>query len=132
MGIKILPPDVNQSDHEFVVVDGNIRFGLDAVKGVGYQAVEAIKARAATTDAVAVGGTFTVHEPVRVLRARRQPRGQQEGDRGADQMRRVRLHRRDSRKGMLSVLEQAQAAGAEVAAGHADRAGIDLRSGDAR
>ncbi|MBV9808022.1 MAG: DNA polymerase III subunit alpha [Solirubrobacterales bacterium] len=43
MGISILPPDVNYSDHEFVVVDGNIRFGLDAVKGVGYQAVEAIK-----------------------------------------------------------------------------------------
>src|SRR6202166_2938674 len=43
MGIEILPPDVNLSDHEFVVVDGNIRFGLDAVKGVGYQAVEAIK-----------------------------------------------------------------------------------------
>jgi DNA polymerase III subunit alpha len=43
MGISILPPDVNLSDHEFVVVGGNIRFGLDAVKGVGYQAVEAIK-----------------------------------------------------------------------------------------
>jgi DNA-directed DNA polymerase III PolC len=43
MGIEILPPDVNLSDHEFVVVEGNIRFGLDAVKGVGYQAVEAIK-----------------------------------------------------------------------------------------
>jgi DNA polymerase III subunit alpha len=43
MGISILPPDVNLSDHEFVVVDGNIRFGLDAVKGVGFQAVEAIK-----------------------------------------------------------------------------------------
>jgi DNA polymerase-3 subunit alpha len=43
MGIEILPPDVNESDHEFVVVQGNIRFGLDAVKGLGYQAVEAIK-----------------------------------------------------------------------------------------
>src|SRR5208283_2204251 len=32
MGIQILPPDVNLSDHRFVVVDGNIRFGLDAVK----------------------------------------------------------------------------------------------------
>src|SRR3712207_2618180 len=40
MGIGILPPDVNESDHEFMVVDGNIRFGLDAVKGVGYAAVE--------------------------------------------------------------------------------------------
>jgi DNA polymerase-3 subunit alpha len=43
MGIEILPPDVNESDHEFMVVDGNIRFGLDAVKGVGHAAVEAIK-----------------------------------------------------------------------------------------
>jgi DNA polymerase-3 subunit alpha len=43
MGIEILPPDVNDSDHEFMVVDGNIRFGLDAVKGVGYAAVEAMK-----------------------------------------------------------------------------------------
>jgi DNA polymerase III subunit alpha len=43
MGIEILAPDVNLSDHEFTVVDGNVRFGLDAVKGVGHQAVEAIK-----------------------------------------------------------------------------------------
>src|SRR5947207_12744311 len=44
MGIGILPPDVNLSDHEFIVVEGNVRFGLDAVKGVGHQAVDAIKA----------------------------------------------------------------------------------------
>jgi len=44
MGIEILPPDVNVSDHLFVVSDGNIRFGLDAVKCVGFAAVEAIKA----------------------------------------------------------------------------------------
>src|SRR5436190_16049530 len=42
MGIDILPPDVNLSDHEFVVDEGNIRFGLDAVKGVGFAAVEAV------------------------------------------------------------------------------------------
>jgi DNA polymerase-3 subunit alpha len=47
MGIQVLPPDVNESDHEFVVVEGNIRFGLDAVKNVGAAAVDAIlKARA--------------------------------------------------------------------------------------
>jgi DNA polymerase III subunit alpha len=46
MGIEVLPPDVNQSGHDFKVVGGNIRFGLDAVKGLGYLAVEAIlKAR---------------------------------------------------------------------------------------
>ena len=42
MGIEVLPPDVNLSGHDFKVVEGNIRFGLDAVKGLGYQAVEAI------------------------------------------------------------------------------------------
>jgi DNA polymerase-3 subunit alpha len=42
MGIEVLPPDVNESEHDFVVVDGNIRFGLDAVKNVGAAAVDAI------------------------------------------------------------------------------------------
>ena len=42
MGIEVLPPDVNSSDHSFVVSDNAIRFGLDAVKNVGYAAVEAI------------------------------------------------------------------------------------------
>ena len=47
MGIDVLPPDVNSSDHGFVVSGKSIRFGLDAVKNVGHQAVEAIiKARA--------------------------------------------------------------------------------------
>ena len=62
--------------------NGNIRFGLDAVKGVGYQAVEAIKRARARR-----AGEFTL--AVGLLRARRQPRGQQEGDRGADQVRRA-------------------------------------------
>ncbi|MCB0856973.1 MAG: DNA polymerase III subunit alpha [Solirubrobacterales bacterium] len=42
MGIQVLPPDVNISDHSFVVDGTDIRFGLDAVKHVGYSAVEAI------------------------------------------------------------------------------------------
>jgi len=42
MGIEVLPPDVNSSDHSFVVSGNRIRFGLDAVKNVGHQAVEAI------------------------------------------------------------------------------------------
>ncbi|MEO7197304.1 MAG: DNA polymerase III subunit alpha, partial [Solirubrobacterales bacterium] len=42
MGIDVLPPDINESDHGFVVSGNNIRFGLDAVKNVGYSAVEAI------------------------------------------------------------------------------------------
>jgi DNA polymerase-3 subunit alpha len=42
MGIEVLPPDVNSSDHSFVVYEKAIRFGLDAVKNVGHAAVEAI------------------------------------------------------------------------------------------
>jgi DNA polymerase-3 subunit alpha len=42
MGIEVLPPDVNCSDHSFVVSEKAIRFGLDAVKNVGHSAVEAI------------------------------------------------------------------------------------------
>jgi DNA polymerase-3 subunit alpha len=101
MGIEILPPDVNLSDHEFIVVQGNIRFGLDAVKGVGYAAVEAIKAARET-------GPF---ESLWDFCARVDPRAVNKkaiealikcgafGSTGA------------SRKGMLAVLEQAQSAG---------------------
>ena len=42
MGIDVLPPDVDVSDHSFVVHENAIRFGLDAVKNVGHAAVEAI------------------------------------------------------------------------------------------
>jgi DNA polymerase III subunit alpha len=42
MGIEVLPPDVNSSDHSFVVSEKAIRFGLDAVKNVGRAAVDAI------------------------------------------------------------------------------------------
>ena len=42
MGIEVLPPDVNDSGHDFVVSEKAIRFGLDAVKNVGHAAVEAI------------------------------------------------------------------------------------------
>ena len=42
MGIRILPPDVNESDLDFTVVGGHIRFGLAAVKNVGRGAVESI------------------------------------------------------------------------------------------
>lgn len=44
MGIEVLPPDVNQSFHEFAVVPetNQIRFGLDAIKNVGHGAAEEI------------------------------------------------------------------------------------------
>ena len=42
MGIKVLPPDINLSNPDFSVVDGNIRFGLLAIKNVGYNLANAV------------------------------------------------------------------------------------------
>ncbi len=42
MGIKVLPPDVNESHKDFAVAEGGIRFGLAAIKNVGEGAVESI------------------------------------------------------------------------------------------
>ncbi|MFZ5907008.1 MAG: DNA polymerase III subunit alpha [Nitrospirota bacterium] len=42
MGIAMFPPDINQSGKEFTVVGRSIRFGLEAVKGVGASALESI------------------------------------------------------------------------------------------
>ena len=42
LGIKVLPPDVNDSDLWFRAVDGDIRFGLGAVRNVGANVVESI------------------------------------------------------------------------------------------
>ncbi len=42
-GLKILPPDINESGSDFSIVsDGVIRFGLSAIKNVGESGVEAI------------------------------------------------------------------------------------------
>lgn len=42
MGINVLPPDINESDFNFTVVKGDIRFGLSAIKNVGEGAVKAL------------------------------------------------------------------------------------------
>ncbi len=44
MGIKVLPPDVNESIANFAAVGGDIRFGLAAVRNVGVNVVESIVA----------------------------------------------------------------------------------------
>ncbi len=115
MGIQILPPDVNLSDHEFVVVDGNIRFGLDAVKGVGYAAVEAIKR---------ARGDYEPAQPGPTRRAPSRPfrdlwdfcariDGRAVNKKAIEALIKCGAFGStgDSRKGMLLVLEQAQAAG---------------------
>ncbi|HEY6312372.1 MAG TPA: OB-fold nucleic acid binding domain-containing protein, partial [Streptosporangiaceae bacterium] len=44
MGIKVLPPDVNESVATFAAVSSDIRFGLAAIRNVGTNVVEAILA----------------------------------------------------------------------------------------
>jgi DNA polymerase-3 subunit alpha len=105
MGIDILPPDVNLSDHEFVVVDGNIRFGLDAVKGVGYQAVEAIKRAREEGGPFASLWDFCARVDCRAVNKKAIEALIKCGAFGSTG---------DSRKGMLAVLEQAQGAGQKV------------------
>jgi DNA polymerase-3 subunit alpha len=40
--VEMLPPDINLSGREFTVIGNSIRFGLEAVKGVGAAAIESI------------------------------------------------------------------------------------------
>lgn len=42
LGIKVLSPDINQSDKNFTVTQEGIRFGLSAIKNVGSAAIDSI------------------------------------------------------------------------------------------
>lgn len=42
LGIKVLPPNVNESNHGFTVSGGNIRYGLLAIKNLGKQFIDEI------------------------------------------------------------------------------------------
>src|SRR4051812_37234937 len=101
MGIEILPPDVNESDHEFMVVEGNIRFGLDAVKGVGYAAVEAIKVAREDGPFTSIWD-FCERVDARTVNKRSIEALIKCGAFGSTG---------DTRRGMLEVLDSAQAAG---------------------
>jgi DNA polymerase-3 subunit alpha len=98
MGIEVLPPDVNESMTDFAVVDGKIRFGLNAVKGVGEGAANAIIAERANGPYESI---FDFTERV---------------DQSASNKRVLEALVKcgalpGSRKGMLAVLEQAVASG---------------------
>jgi DNA polymerase-3 subunit alpha len=118
MGIEILPPDVNTSDHAFAVEAAaaseqaesagggarNIRFGLDAVKGVGHQAVEAIK-RARAEHPFASLWDFCERVDARAVNKKAIEALIKCGAFGSTGA---------TRKGMLEVLEQAQARGQQT------------------
>jgi DNA polymerase-3 subunit alpha len=42
MGIKVLPPDVNESDSEYTPIGSDIRFGLTAIRNIGENVVASI------------------------------------------------------------------------------------------
>ncbi len=42
MGIKVLPPDINESSKDFLPVKDGVRFALSAIKNVGYGAIDSI------------------------------------------------------------------------------------------
>jgi DNA polymerase-3 subunit alpha len=102
MGIEVLPPDVNHSRHNFEVQDGNIRFGLEAVKGVGGAAVDAIVAARADGGPFSSLWDFCRRVDVRAVNKK-----------AIEAL--IKCGALDStgatRSGMLAVLEQAQGAG---------------------
>ena len=85
LGIEVEPPDVNESEYDFAVVGGKIRFGLNAVKNVGDIAARRI------VDAAEVGAVRVV---VGLHGARRSAGREQAGARGSGQVRGLRLDRR--------------------------------------
>jgi DNA polymerase-3 subunit alpha len=107
MGIEVLPPDVNSSGSDFAVVEGRVRFGLTAVKGVGEAAVRAIVA------AREEGGPFTS-----LWDFCERVDGQLMNKRVLESL--IKCGAFDStgatRRGMLEVLEQAAAAGQKAQA----------------
>ena len=58
MGIKVLPPDVNESDAEYTPRGKDIRFGLAAIRNVGEGVVASIKSSRASKGAFSSFGDF--------------------------------------------------------------------------
>jgi DNA polymerase-3 subunit alpha len=102
LGIEVLPPDVNTSQIDFAVVEGKIRFGLNAVKNVGESACRSIVAGRAEGGPFASIWDFTERVDVQMVNKR-----------ALESL--VKCGALDStgasRKGLLECLEQALAWG---------------------
>ena len=85
IGVKVLPPDVNESVAEFTAVGDDVRFGLRSVRNVGDNVIESI------VEARKAKGKFTSFSDF--LDKAELPALQQAGHRIPDQGRRVRLPR---------------------------------------
>jgi len=107
MGIDVLPPDVNESATDFAVVEGKIRFGLNAVKNVGDNAARAIITARKESGPFETIWDFTERVDPQVVNKR-----------ALESL--VKCGALDStgasRMGMLGVLEQALAYGQKLAA----------------
>ncbi|GAB4248849.1 MAG: DNA polymerase III subunit alpha [Thermoleophilia bacterium] len=107
MGIEVLPPDVNESSVDFRVVEGRIRFGLNAVKNVGEGAIRDMLA--AREKGGPFSNLFDFCERVDLQKANR---------RALESL--IKAGAMDSfghsRKGMLQVLPQAMSHGQKVQA----------------
>ena len=118
MGIEVLPPDVNSSDHGFVVSGNSIRFGLDAVKNVGHAAVETIIAAREADGPFESIWDFCERVDARAVNKRAIECLVKCGALDSTG---------DTRRGMLEVLATRPVGGPEVAGGLAPRPGLDLR-----
>ena len=58
MGIKVLPPDVNESQSDYTPLGNDIRFGLTAIRNVGENVVESIVANRTTSGRYESFGDF--------------------------------------------------------------------------
>jgi DNA polymerase III subunit alpha len=103
LGIEVLPPDVNESQVDFAVVEGKIRFGLNAVKNVGENACRVIVATREEGGPFASIWDFTERVDPAVVNKRALESLVKAGALPG------------SRKGMLAVLEQAIGAASERA-----------------
>jgi DNA polymerase-3 subunit alpha len=107
LGIEVEPPDVNASEHDFAVVEGKIRFGLNAVKNVGDSAARAIVAARGDGGPFASIWDFTERVDPQVANKRALEALVRCGALDSTG---------DSRGGMIQVLEQAAAWGGRMQA----------------
>jgi len=71
IGIRVLPPDINESDHTFTVIAaGMIRFGLSSIKNFGEAAARAIIEERAGGGKFASMGDFLFRVPANMINKR--------------------------------------------------------------
>ena len=66
MGIKVLPPDVNESEADFTPVGTDVRFGLTAIRNVGSNVVGGLVEARDTAGKFSDFGDFMTKVPVTV------------------------------------------------------------------